>query len=127
MHAQFIVLPALTKIQEIFVKATGAALCDGAEWFSWNSTLTADDIEPFRRFIRPSHQKLINAAVAAPRDAARICAFLRQLLRPYHYKIDARGGYHDSTAAWVLVYTGPVDPDVSGGEVKRHEGVLVTW
>ena len=125
MHAQFIVLPALTKIQEFFVKATGAALCDGSEWFTW-APLTADDIEPFRRYIRPSHQALISAAVAAPRDPARICAFLRQLLRPYHFKIDTRGN-RDSTAAWVLVYIGPVDPDVSGGEVKRHEGVLVVW
>ena len=127
MHAQFIVLPALTKITEFFVKATGAVLRDGAEWFTWTSLLTADDLEPFRRFLRPSHHALISAAVAAPRDTARICAFMRQLLRPYNFKIDARGG-HDSTAAWVLVYTGPpLDPDVSGGEVKRHEGVLVTW
>ena len=126
MHAQFIVLPALTKITEFFVKATGAALRGGAEWFTWSSHLTADDIEPFRRFIRPSHQALISAAVAAPRDAARICAFMRQLLRLYHFKIDTRGG-RDSTAAWVLVYTGPIDPDASGGEVKRHEGVTVVW
>lgn len=127
MHAQFIVLPALTKITEFFVKATGAGLRNGAEWFTWTSLLTADDIEPFRRFIRPCHQALISAAVAAPADAGRICAFLRQLLRPYNFKIDARGG-NDSTAAWMLVYTGPpLNPDMSGGEVTRYEGVLVTW
>ena len=125
MHAQFIVLPALTKIAEFFVKATGAPLHDGAEWFTWNS-LTTDDIELFRRYIRPSHHTLINAAVAAPRDPARVCAFLRQLLRPYQFKIETRGG-RDSTAAWYLINTAPPDPDVSGGEVIRYEGVLVTW
>lgn len=123
MHAQFIVLPALTKITEFFVKATAAQVLEsGTEWFSWEP-LTAADIEQFRRYIRPSHQALLNAAVAAPTDGVRVCAFLRQLLRPYKYKIEAR----DSTGSWVLVYTGPPDPDVSGGEVKRHEGVLVIW
>ena len=122
MHAQFIVLPPLTKIAEFFVKATGAPLHNGAEWFTWTS-LTTDDIEPFRRYIRPSHQALINAAVSTPRDATRICAFLRQLLRPHQFKIDTRG----STESWVLVFTGPPDPDASGGEVIRKEGVLVTW
>jgi hypothetical protein len=125
MHAQFIVLPPLTKIAEFFVKATGApTFYAGAEWFTWNPVMP-DDIEPFRRYIRPSHQALINAAVSTPQDATRICAFLRQLLRPHQFKIDTRGG-HDSTAAWVLVFTGPI-PDASGGEVIRKEGVLVTW
>jgi hypothetical protein len=123
MHAQFIVLPPLTKIAEFFVKATGApTFYAGTEWFKWKSVMP-DDIELFRRYIRPSHQALINAAVAAPTDGVKLCAFLRQLLRPHQFKIEARG----STESWVLVFTGPPDPDVSGGEVIRKEGVLITW
>ena len=124
MHAQFIVVPALTKVQEIFVKATGApSLYAGVEWFSW-LPLKEADIEVFRPHIRPSHQKLINEAAAAPANGGRMCSFLRQLLRPHQFKIETRSG---AIKSWVLQSTAPPEPDASGGEVNRHDGVLVTW
>jgi hypothetical protein len=120
MHAQFIVLPALTKIQEFFVKATGApSFHAGAEWFTW-LPLTAADIEAFRRYIRPSHTALLTAAAAQPTDGSRVCAFLRQLLRPYKFKIETK--IQRSVSSWVLLST---DTEVT--PVGIHAGVTVTW
>ena len=124
MHAQFIVVPALTKVQEIFIKATDAhGFHDGVEWFSW-IPLEISNIETFRPYIRPSHQKLINDAVADPENGGRICSFLRQLLRPHQFKIETRSGPNKS---WMLISTIPVVADASGGEVHRHAGMLVIW
>ena len=120
MQAQIIVLPALTKIQEFFVKATGAPFHTGAEWFTWRP-LAADDIEAFRRYIRPSHMALLAAAAAQPTDATRICAFLRQLLRPYKFKVESRV-IGRGVSSWVLTST---DTEVT--PVGIHEGVTVSW
>lgn len=120
MPAQFIVVPPLTKIQEFFVKATGASSFHvGVEWFSW-LPLTTAEVEAFRAYIRPSHSKLVSEAAANPTDGSRICAFLRQLLRPYKYKIETHGSRHISS--WMLVST---DPEVS--LVGKHAGATVTW
>lgn len=120
MPAQFIVLPPLTKIQEFFVKATGAVTFHvGAEWFSW-LPVTTGDVEVFRAYIRPSHTKLINEAASEPTDGVRICAFLRQLLRPHKYKIESRGTR--SVSSWVLISTNTeITP------VGKHAGTTVTW
>jgi hypothetical protein len=120
MPAQFIVVPPLTKIQEFFVKATGAVSFHvGVEWFSW-VPVTTEDVEVFRAFIRPSHSKLINEAAAAPADGSRICAFLRQLLRPHKYKIETRGSR--SVSSWMLVST---DTEIT--PVGKHAGTTVIW
>lgn len=120
MPTQFIVVPPLTKIKEFFVKATGAPNFHvGIEWFHW-LPLTAEDIAPFRGYIRPSHSKLINEAMAEPCNGGRVCAFLRQLLRPHNFKIELRGTRHSSS--WVLVST---DTEVT--PVGKHEGTTVTW
>jgi hypothetical protein len=120
MPTQFIMIPALTKIQDFFVKATGAShFYVGVEWFSW-IPLIAADIEVFRQYIRPSHYALINAAVEDPDNGARICSFLRQLLRPHKFKIQSRM-IGRSVHSWVLVNT---DTDAAVG---KHEGATVTW
>ena len=117
-------MPALTKVQEIFVKATGALdLFDGVEWFSWLA-LTEADIEVFRPYIRPSHQKLINDASASPENGGRICSFLRQLLRPHQFKIEKHSG---PIKSWILKSMVQLESDISGGDVHRHTGMLVTW
>lgn len=120
MPAQFIMVPPLTKITEFFVKATGAVTFHvGAEWFSW-LPVTSEEIEIFRAYIRPSHSKLINEATANPTDGSRVCAFLRQLLRPHKYKIESRGAR--GVSSWVLVTTNTeITP------VGKHTGTTVSW
>lgn len=120
MPAQFILVPPLTKIQEFFVKATGASSFHvGVEWFSWAPVSTVD-VEAFRAYIRPSHSKLISEAAANPTDGSRVCAFLRQLLRPYKYKIETRGSRYVSS--WMLVST---DTEIT--PVGKHAGTTITW
>jgi hypothetical protein len=120
MPAQFIAIPALTKIQDFFVKATGvSSFYVGVEWFSW-APLISSDIEVFRCYIRPSHYALIDAAVADPNNGTRVCSFLRQLLRPHKFKIQARV-ISRSIHTWVLVST---DTDAAVG---KHEGAIVSW
>jgi hypothetical protein len=84
MHAQFIVVPPLTKLTELFTKATGKPFVVGVSWMFWE-TCTVADFERFRKYIRPSHQKVLDEAVAG--TAENPCSLIRQLLRPHNYTI----------------------------------------
>ncbi len=50
---------------------------------------TPEDFERFRKYIRPSHQKILDDTVSGASENP--CSFLRQLLRPYDYTIRRKG------------------------------------
>jgi hypothetical protein len=105
MHAQFIVVPPLTKIAELFTKATGKHFAAGVSWVFWE-TCSPENFERFRKYIRPSHQKILDEVVAG--TAENPCSLLRQLLRPYKYTI-RRG-----TRGWSLHLTKDKDSEGDG-------------
>jgi hypothetical protein len=84
MHAQFIVIPPLTKITELFTKVTDKEFAVGIAWAAWN-TVAAEEYERFRKYIRPSHQKMLSETISGEADSP--CSFLRQILRPHGYTI----------------------------------------
>ncbi len=84
MHAQFIVVPPLPKIIELFVHATGCNFNVDVRWSRWLS-ISKERIEEFRKYIRPSHQTILNDCIEGKSDNPS--SLLRQLLRPHDYTI----------------------------------------
>jgi len=80
---QFIIVPPFEKIVALFTALTGQPFVAACHWNTWNR----DDaqIESFRSYIRPCHQKLLDNAL----KTGKVLPFLRQLLRPYEYHIEA--------------------------------------
>lgn len=91
--SQFIVAPSETKVATLFVAATGRSLIPEVCWKSWNPVST-QELEVFRQYIRPSHQKILNDTISGKQKSP--CVFLRQILRPHTYRIES------SNAGWVL-------------------------
>jgi len=105
MGAQFRIPPSLERVASLFEAATALPLTHGAIWTAW-SECPSELIEQFRPYIRPSHQQLLDTACANPSTGPALCSFLRQLLRPHKFKIEAlRTGWrllsseHQHTAA----------------------------
>jgi hypothetical protein len=92
-HQQFIVVPPLGKIAPIFITATGRSLVAGVAWNEWK-TVSAHDLEALRPYFRPCHQATLNRVVAGGSPQT----LLRQLLRPYEYRIEAG----IAKGSWVL-------------------------
>ena len=115
MCAQFCAIPPLAKVVELFAAATATQLSSGATWYEWHP-VSAEQLEQFRSYIRPSHQRLLNLTVSG--EHATPCAFLRQLLRPHGYKIESM------PRRWILRMNGdePVDH-----AVRRERNVSITW
>lgn len=84
MHAQFIVAPPLPKIIDLFVSATGCTFNVDVRWSRWIS-ISNDVIEEFRKYIRPSHQNILNDCIEGKSENP--ASLLRQLLRPHDYTI----------------------------------------
>lgn len=97
-HAQFRMIPPLTKVKELFVQVTGQDFHVGATWTVWISTATTAPFEVFRPYIRPSHSALLNTVVQAITATVppNPLPFLRQLLRPHGYKIET------TPTSWIL-------------------------
>jgi hypothetical protein len=110
--AQFIVPPPLTKIEPIFVSATGQPFQHGSTWSTWNTPANVDALQAVLPYYRPCHQKLINELLTYPTQPP--LALLRQLLRPYDYAIERKG-----TAGWQLVRETHV--------VRSAKGCEITW
>jgi hypothetical protein len=85
--SQFVTLPPLEKIAQLFQAATGYCMENGMMWKSWN-TLSVESLTWVRPYIRPCHQAILNETVGG----AQPLALLRQLLRPYDYRIEAGNG-----------------------------------
>jgi hypothetical protein len=93
--SQFVTLPPMEKVALLLYNATGCRLEVDASWKSWK-TLPADSLMWLRPYIRPCHQTILNDTISG--DQVTPLALLRQLLRPYEYRIGAGTGY------WNLQY-----------------------
>jgi hypothetical protein len=96
--SQFVTLPPLEKVALLFLNATGCRFEVDASWKSWKP-LTIEKLAWLRPYIRPCHQKILNDTISGVH--ATPLALLRQLLRPYEYRIEAGNG------GWVLRYGKP--------------------
>ena len=90
-HAQFISLPPLADIQELFVKATGLPFQTNVSWSLW-LPVDVDEILIFKPYIRPCHQKLLMDTIND--DTKNACSLLRQLLRPYSFSIVKKKNFY---------------------------------
>jgi hypothetical protein len=98
MGAQFRAIPSLARVVSLFEAATATHLIHGSIWSEWHDC-PDELIEQFRPYIRPSHQQLFEAARANPGSGPVLCSFLRQLLRPHKFKIEAtRTGWRLTSA-----------------------------
>jgi hypothetical protein len=114
-HQQFIVLPPLSKIAPIFTTATGRSLVTGVSWSEWNR-VPAAELEKIRPYIRPCHSTMLDRAIAGSSPQA----LLRQLLRPYDYRIEAG----TVKGSWVLRQGQDEEP---AHVATVGEGRTVTW
>jgi hypothetical protein len=115
MCAQFCSLPPLTKVETLFVAATASQLSAGVSWFEWK-VISPEQIEQFRPYIRPSHQRLLNLTLNGENPTP--CAFLRQLLRPHGYRIES------NARGWTLRMNG--DEPVEHA-IRRDKHVTIEW
>jgi hypothetical protein len=106
MHAQFIVVPPLTKIMDLFTKVTGRHFAPGVSWVVWEE-YNKEDVERFRKYIRPSHQRILDDVISGTSENP--CSLLRQLLRPHNYTI------RRNTKGWSLHLTKDKESDEEGG------------
>jgi hypothetical protein len=112
-HAQFISLPPLNDIQDLFTRATGLPFQTNVSWSLW-LPVDIDDILIFRPYIRPCHQKLLMDTINSVQKNA--CSLLRQLLRPYGFSIIKKKTFY------TLVET---KENVKG--VGKKSGTTVVW
>jgi hypothetical protein len=87
MHAQFTVLPPLSKVSYYFKEATGKPLTTTITWNRWIS-LTKEMYDEIEEYIRPCHRSILLATRTG--EYSTPCALFRQLLRPYKLRIDYR-------------------------------------
>jgi hypothetical protein len=116
MGAQFRTPPSLERVASLFEAATALPLTHGAIWTAW-SECPSELIEQFRPYIRPSHQQLLDTACANPSAGPALCSFLRQLLRPHHYKIEA------TRSGWRLMSL----EHGNGAVLRKDSPVKIDW
>lgn len=116
MHAQFIVAPPLPKIIDFFVKTTGCSFNVDVRWSRWLS-ISIESVEEFRKYIRPSHQNILNEYIEG--KAENPASLLRQLLRPHDYTIRRNG------KLWVLTPLKKAESEKGTQLIKKT--VVINW
>ena len=111
--AQFVVLPPLSRIESLFIKITNCKFVEEAVWKTWKSQ-PEEEYAWLYEYIRPSHQKLLIETIIGTQPNP--CSLLRQLLRPYNYRIE-RMAY-----GWILKYG---QKSTSPTPVSVRTGVMV--
>jgi len=81
---QFIELPPITFIQELFRLSTGHPFQLGISWCTWFQ-VDEEEIILFRPYFRQCHQKLLLETILGVQK--NTCSLLRQMLRPYKFAI----------------------------------------
>jgi len=112
-HAQFVALPPLPDIQELFTAATGCPFQINVAWSAWLS-IDVDSLFVFQPYIRPCHQKLLMDTING--KYKNVCSFLRQILRPYDFSIIKKKNFY------TLV---EIKEIVKG--VSKKNGTTVIW
>jgi hypothetical protein len=108
--SQFVVIPPLEKVADLFSSATGKQFIEGVQWGQWKSVY-ATAMTWLRGYIRPCHQGVLNDAIAGNPPLV----LLRQILRPHDYYIDTEAG------SWSLRHGKPVR------QVVVREGKTINW
>jgi len=88
--SQFVTLPPMEKVAWLFLHATGCRLEIDASWTSWNE-LTPESYVWLTPYIRPCHQTILHETMTGLHSTP--ISLLRQLLRPYDYRIESGLGY----------------------------------
>ena len=88
----------MEKVAMLFYSATGCRLEVDASWKTWNA-LAPESYVWLKPYIRPCHQKILNETITGLH--ATPLALLRQLLRPYDYRIESGAG------SWTLKHGKP--------------------
>ena len=81
--AQFVVKPPLSLIAPIFSAATGCTIAAGAFWIE-HQPIPDELLEALRPYVRPCHQQILERTLSGGNPVS----LLRQLLRPYLYRIE---------------------------------------
>ena len=111
--AQFVEVPPLDMIKELFTLATGLPFRNDASWIKWQK-IDPSDIYVFRPYIRKCHQQLLMETANGIQKNA--CSFLRQLFRPYKLSIKIVKKIYHLCEMKEEVHT-----------VGKKEGATVVW
>jgi hypothetical protein len=115
MCAQFVAIPSLSRVSELFQLCTGTSFIVEALWRTW-LPVKPEALLWLSEYIRPSHQKLLRETIAG--EQKNPCSLLRQLLRPHDYRIEK------TSSGWVLKFGKQTQSPTLVG-VK--EGKMITW
>ena len=115
MCAQFVAIPPLSRLGELFHLCTGTPFVVEALWRTW-LPVASNNYDWLSEYIRPSHQKLLQDTISGKQKNP--CSLLRQLLRPHDYRIEK------TSSGWVLKFGKQVQSPTLVG-VK--EGKMITW
>jgi hypothetical protein len=111
--AQFVNIPPLEMVKELFVITTGVPFSEGISWTVW-LPLDPSDLYIFLPYIRKCHQQLL--IETANRIQNNACSFLRQILRPHNFSIKLKKK---------MYYLCDIKEDAK--TVGKKEGTTVVW
>lgn len=112
--AQFVVIPPLERITDVFISMTGQPLIDGASWKQWRP-MVVGELMWLNGYVRPCHRAVLHKTITGAYRTPLV--LLRQLLRPHEYYIDTIGG----GGGWRVRRGKPMK------HVEVHEGTTVEW
>jgi len=114
-HAQFVVLPSLARITDLFTATTDVQMEEGATWTKWNY-LSEEGYSWLLEYIRPCHQQILKETLenVQPNPAA----LFRQLLRPFNFTIKVH------KKGWILA---TLNTPVAATTVTDKPGVTIVW
>jgi len=114
-HAQFVVLPSLSRITELFTAATDVQMEEGATWTKWNH-LPEEGYSWLLEYIRPCHQQILKETLENVQTTP--AALFRQLLRPFHFTIKVH------KKGWILA---AIHTPAAATTVADKPGVTIVW
>lgn len=114
-HAQFVVLPNLARITELFTAATDVQMEEGATWTKWIH-LPEEGYSWLLEYIRPCHQQILKETLENVQTTP--AALFRQLLRPFNFTIKVH------KKGWILATINTVSAPIV---VADKPGVTIVW
>jgi len=115
LHAQFVLLPSLARIPELFTAATDVQMEEGATWTKWNH-LPEEGYSWLLEYIRPCHQQILKETLENVQTTP--AALFRQLLRPFHFTIKVH------KKGWILA---AINTAATSMTVADKPGVTIVW
>ena len=111
--AQFVNIPPLDMVKELFTSTTGLPFSEGVSWTVWQ-TADPSDLYMFRPYIRKCHHQLLMETANGIQKNA--CSFLRQVLRPHNFSIKLKKK---------MYYLCEIKEDAK--TVGKKDGTTVVW